>query len=177
MEEKQNLLLGELLIRLGKGDISVLDQIYVIMSRLLYTVGNIYYRQIADIEDAIQDLMITLYYKAKKFKSNKNACSWILTVYQNSIKNKLVKNKKEDEYIEKNKLNINIQFNSIVDEKYIENHIFINNMFSTLSENERQLLINYYWVGLSINEIAKNFKKPKSTIQSQIEKLKDKMKK
>ena len=47
------------------------------MAKILYSVGNIYYKQKADIEDAIQDLLIELYNKAKKFRVNKNACAWI----------------------------------------------------------------------------------------------------
>lgn len=171
MEEKQNKYLGELLIQLGKGDISKLDQIYLIMCKILYTVGNIYYNQIADIEDAIQDLLVILYYKAPKFKKNKNACAWIITVYQNSIKNSL-RGKGREEQID---VFYDLEtHDKIISEKYIENHAFISEMFSKMTEYEQQLFIYRYWGSCSISEIAKIMKKPKSTIESQLNKIKDK---
>ena len=77
MDENTNLALGEFIFKLAKGNIDALENIYLIMAKILYSVGNIYYKQKADIEDAIQDLLIELYNKAKKFRVNKNACAWI----------------------------------------------------------------------------------------------------
>jgi len=171
MEEKQNKYLGELLIRLGNKEISVLAEIYIIMRKILYVVGNIYYKQIADIEDAIQDLLVILCYKAPKFKKNKNACAWIISVYQNSIRNSLRGKGREEQLEVFYDLD---KYDKVVSEKYIENHAFISEMFSKMTEYEQQLFIYRYWGSCSISEIAKIMKKPKSTIESQLNKIKDK---
>lgn len=42
MDESENIKLGEFIISLAKGNISVLDNIYVLVSRLLYVIANIY---------------------------------------------------------------------------------------------------------------------------------------
>ena len=76
MNEEDNKRLGRLIFALACGNISVLDEIYQMLAKLLYAVGNIYYSQRADIEDAIQDLLILLYQNARKCKENKNACAW-----------------------------------------------------------------------------------------------------
>ena len=171
MEEKQNQYLGELLLRLGNGEVSVLEEIYNILFKVLVSVGNIYYCQLSDIEDAIQDLLVTLYDKAKKFRENKNACAWVITIYQNQIKDKLKKAKTEQIFCEQ-LANAKIEY---IDEIYIENHVFIKDMFFKLTEYEQQLIIYRFWCDCSINDLAKLFKKPKSTIQSQLEKLKSKI--
>lgn len=165
-----------MLIRLSKGNKEALSEIYEIMWRILYVVGNIYFDRREDIEDSIQDLLLLLFYKAKKFKRNINACAWITAVYQNLIKNHLRRKKKHDEYIvgEIGKYKVMSQVSDI---EYLENHIFIKDVFNKLTEYEQNLLIYTYWCKCSINEIANIFKKPKSTIESQINGLKFKIKK
>lgn len=74
MNEEANKRLGNLIFSLAHGNIAALADIYMLMVKILYAVGNIYFTQRADIEDAIQDLLILLYDNAHKFKRNKNAC-------------------------------------------------------------------------------------------------------
>lgn len=52
MNEEDNKRLGRLIFALACGNISVLDEIYQMLAKLLYAVGNIYYSQRADIEDS-----------------------------------------------------------------------------------------------------------------------------
>ena len=99
MNEEANKRLGNLIFSLAHGNIAALADIYMLMVKILYAVGNIYFTQRADIEDAIQDLLILLYDNAHKFKRNKNACAWIIKLYQNMIYKNLKKRKSEDNYI------------------------------------------------------------------------------
>ena len=175
MDETTNNALAEYIFELAKGNINVLENIYLILSKILYSVGNIYYNQKADIEDAIQDLLIALYDKAKHFKNNNNACAWIVRVYVNLIKNKIKKRRKEHNYISESITKIEIE-SSIDSEKYIENYTFINLIFSRLSKQERQLMIYRYWCNCSLGDISIILKKPKSTIESQLKVLEEKIK-
>lgn len=69
MNEEDNKRLGRLIFALACGNISVLDEIYQMLAKLLYAVGNIYYSQRADIEDAIQDLLfIRMHASSRKIK-------------------------------------------------------------------------------------------------------------
>ena len=55
MNEEDNKRLGLLIFALARGDVSVLEDIYLLMVKILYAIGNIYFNQKADIEDVIQD--------------------------------------------------------------------------------------------------------------------------
>ena len=99
MEEETNKRLGELINVLSEGNVDALREIALIMERILYAIGFTYFYNKADVEDAIQNLYVTLYYKAKWYKRNKNACAWIIKIYENSIKNSLNRKKTEMRYV------------------------------------------------------------------------------
>jgi len=176
MDKMTNRKLGKCIFRVAKGDYDALANIYLIMGRILYIVGNIYYKQRADIEDSIHDLISELVEKSKAFKNNKNAYAWIVRVYENMIKSKFKERKRENDYIsgmiEKFKIDSEID-----DDKYLENHIFVNEIFSRLSEFEKQLVLYRFWCKCSIGEIASILEKPKSTIEYQLKILEGKIKK
>lgn len=175
MNEKDNKRLGELIFSLARGNIEALSDIYLLMVKILYAIGNIYFNQKADIEDAIQDLLILLYDNARKFRNNKNACAWVIKLYQNMIFKRLKKMQVEDNYVtEQAQLqNISAQEDN---SKYIENHLFLNEVFSNLDDYEQNLIIYRYISKCSIKEVADILGKPKSTVESQLNKLEDKIK-
>lgn len=176
MDEKTNKRLGELIFELARGNIDALEDIYKIMCKILYAIGTIYYKQRADIEDAIQNLLMTLYYRAKKFKKNGNACAWVIKIYQNSIKNQLLHIKKEEAYLET--AAEKLQTGGYADnEKYLENHLFVSEIFGKLTEYERDLIIYRYWCKCSIKEVADICKKPKSTVETHLKNLEETIKK
>jgi RNA polymerase sigma-70 factor (ECF subfamily) len=177
MDQETNKRLGELLFALAYGNIDALSQIYVIMCKILYAIGNIYFPQKADIEDSIQDLLMALYDKAGKFKENKNAYAWIIGIYRNSIKNKLRQKKRESNYISHYIANESEKTLSCEDDLYLDNYLFIREIFSKLTEQERDLIIYRYWCNCSIAQVADIMKKPKSTIDSQLKRLEEKIKK
>ena len=123
MNEEDNKRLGLLIFALARGDVSVLEDIYLLMVKILYAIGNIYFNQKADIEDVIQDFLILLYEKAGKFKHNKNACAWLIKLYQNLIYRKLENRRREEKY-----LSSQMQLQELAGQEdssvYIENHIF-----------------------------------------------------
>lgn len=175
MDEKTNKTLGEYIFQLAKGNIKVLENIYLIIAKILYSVGNIYFSQKADIEDAIQDLLIVLYYKAHKFRENRNACAWVVKIYQNLILNKLKHRMKENDFISDRIEKLQLEVNQS-DEKFIENHLFVKELFGNLTRQEQQLIIYRFWCNCSLSEISIILKKPKSTIESQIKKIEEKVK-
>ena len=124
MDEKLNKFLGKLIINLANGDKLALEKIYKIMCKILYTIGSSYFCQKADIEDAIHDLLVSLYEKSKQFKHNGNACAWIIKIFQNKIINNLNIRKRQEF------LDIDVFVDSFArnraDEEYIERRVFIN---------------------------------------------------
>lgn len=177
MDEVNNLRLGKCIFELANGNKQALAEIYLLTKNVLYAVGNIYFDQIADIEDEIQNLLISLFYKSKKFKHNKNACAWLVTLYRNSIKNHLRRKKREEFFIREKVLDTAkiLEYNK--SEQYLENHLFVAEVMDNLTEYEKLLLIYRYWCNSSISEVAALLGKPKSTIESQLIKLKEKIEK
>lgn len=176
MNEENNKRLGLLIFALARGDVSVLEDIYLLMVKILYAIGNIYFNQKADIEDAIQDFLILLYEKAGKFKHNKNACAWVIKLYQNLIYRKLENRRREEKY-----LSSQMQLQELAGQEdssvYIENHIFFKEVLGKLNEYERELIIYRYICKCSIKEVADIMRKPKSTVESQLKKLEEFIKK
>lgn len=140
MEEVSNKRLGELIFRLAEGDVEALSDIYLMLNKVLYAVGGIYYKQRADIEDAIQNLLITLYYKAKKFSNNTNAYGWILTMFNNMIKSQLKRSKREMQLLQNIAPDSDDLFENAIDENYIANHVFVREIMENLNEYERELV-------------------------------------
>ena len=61
MDEADNNRLAELLIELAKGNSQVLSEIALLMQKILYSVGIMYFKNKEDTEDSIQELYIILY--------------------------------------------------------------------------------------------------------------------
>ncbi len=175
MDEQDNKILGELLKRLADGDRSAIGEIAEKIEKILKAIGNIYYRNRADIEDAISNLYLKLMKNANKFHSNDNASAWIIKIFENGIRSHLRSIRREQEYIQEN--GAELLSSNQIDEKYIENHLFIREVFEKLMREERRLIIYYYWCHFSIREIADILHKSKSAIDRALKKLEEKAKK
>lgn len=176
MNEEENKRLGQLIFALARGEVSALESIYTMMAKLLYAIGNVHFKQKADIEDAIHDLLILLYHNAHKFRKNKNACAWIIKMFQNSIRSRLRRCQTEAEYLAAQAQSEAIRERKD-ESKYIENHLFIRQIFEKLTKYEQELVIYRYWGDLSIREVADILEKPKSTVESQLKNLQEKIRK
>lgn len=173
MDEETNKRLGELIIELANGNCWVLEEISLLLERILLAVGNTYFRNYADIEDAIHDLYLTLCHNASKFKKNTNACAWVMTVYRNLIKTRLRKQDREERFVKEN----SVAFSGfVVDEKYIENHLYLKEIFDVLTKIEQGLVIYYHWCKCSAEETAKILHIGRSTVYKKLAKLEEKVK-
>ena len=131
--------------------------------------------QKADVDDAVQSLLCKLYYASKQYNERKHAFSWIVMVFRNSILSKIKKEKIERNYLKSQEREVLLSYSSINDE-YLSNYVFFKEVFSKLDKHEQSLAELVIVLGLSYNEVASLLKKSKSTIQYQIEKLKEKIK-
>lgn len=175
MDEAENNRLAELLVELAKGNSLVLSEIALLMEKILYNVGDMYYRNKEDTEDSIQDTYLVLYKKANKFRQKTNACAWIVTVYKNHIKSQLRKRKVQERYIKGEIQDVKTRVNQF-DEKYIENRLYLQEIISKLSDYERDLIIYYHWCKCTVREVAQILHRPRTTIDSHLKKLEEKVK-
>ena len=174
MDDETNKRLGELIMELANGNCLVLEEISLLLERILFAVGNTYFQNRADVEDAIHDLYLSLVYKAPRFTSNKNACAWVMTIYRNLIKTRLRKWQREERFARENG---NVFGALSVDEKYIENHLFLKQIFGALTKTEQDLVIYYHWCKCSADETARILHMGRSTVYKKLAKLEEKVKK
>lgn len=174
MDEALEMRLGELLLKLKSGNISVLSEIDKIIGKRLRAYANIYYLQKADVDDAVQSLLCKLCYAVKKYKESKHAYAWVIKVFKNSILSHIQKDN-----LEKSNLQLyakEMALNANDDENYIANYLFLKDIMSKLDVREQELVEYVFILGMSYSETARIFHRPKSTIEYQIKKLKEKIK-
>lgn len=176
MDEESNKRLGELIDELAKGNTLALAEIAPLIQPALKSIGSYYYKNNADIEDSIHDLYIKLKKKASCFQHKSNPKAWIIAMYRNLVKSQLRYNQREREYIEREIAHFKVNTN-IMDDRYMENHLFVREIFSKLTEEERQIIIYYYWCQCSVRDVAAILHKPSSTIHNKLKNLEEKIKK
>lgn len=177
MDSEANKRLGELIVKLAQGNKSekeeAINEIYRLISKILYTVGNTFYRTREDIEDSVQNLLLALFLKAGTYKQNKNACGWIMKIYRNTFNNYYKRCKTERENFKTQVLLLRERHSSFED--YSDKYILLNYIIGELHGIELKLFYLRFLYGCSLNDIAIELKKPKSTIEYRIEKLKTKI--
>ena len=161
MDEESNQRLGEWIVQLANGNCFVLEKIALLLERILIAVGNSYYDHREDVEDAIQNLYVTLYEKAKFFKRNTNAYAWVLRIFENSIKTNLRKRKREDKFLQEEISDLKAA-TYVLDEKYIDNHLFLRGIFDKLNEEEQKIVIYYHCVSVRSAKWRKYYTNPRA---------------
>lgn len=168
MQQDENSELGEYIFALVRKDEHAIDEIYKRVGNLMYSVASLYLSNYADIEEVIQEALFKISRKAKHYKENNNAQAWIVVIVKNEAKNRLRKlNRYKEVGIETLNTALYVEIN--------EDKILADEILSSLSEQEKDLIIYYYWMGMSLAEIAKVFHKPKPTIVYKMRELEDKI--
>ena len=174
MDEAENNRLADLLIELAKGNHGVLSDIALIMQKILYSIGFLYYKNKEDTDDSIQELYVTLYRKAKFFRKGNSASAWIVAVYKNLVCSQLRKRKREQRYIQNEIQNLKSHFYG-ADEDFIDAYLQLKELLDSLNEYERSLIIYSQFCHYTVREIARLLGKPSATVEYHLKKLKTKV--
>ena len=94
----------------------------------------------------------------------------IIRILKSIIFTKLKKQKREVS-MEDARLERRGMYSSRGSEEYIENYLLTRKVFEHLNDYDRDLVMLHWWFDNSFGEIALLYNKPKSTIQSQIERV------
>ncbi len=176
MGEEENKKLGELLVQLADGNMWALQEIANLVEKILKAIGCSYYKNFADVEDAVHNLYLSLPKKACYFKKDTNACAWLVRIYENAIKSHLRMLRRENEYLcdEIAKVKTDTYVGSV---EFIDNRIFAQELFNGLTREEQRIIIYYFWCKCTIREVASILCRPKSTIHNRLKNLEEKVKK
>lgn len=168
MDDYLNLELCAAIKKISYGDLSALDTIYCLMGNAMLPVAIMVCCNRSDAEDAVHDALLVIVKKANKFTYCRNAYSWVNTLTKNLAKNRLLKRKN----LKEEPLQKLYDKCTYIDEESLE----IREMLSILNDKENNLIYLKYWFGLSLEKIAIELRKPKTTIAYQIQKIEKKLK-
>ena len=178
MDEAINTRLGELLIGLKNGQKDALEGIHSLFCSTLYTIANTYYRYKVDVEDAVQDFYATLPQKVQNFRQIKFASAWLFKVFRNQILSDLRSKQRQNDHVNVESIrNLAAPSDAYGSDVYIQNHLFLQEIFSSLTNSEQELIIYSYLCHYSLSQVASLVHKPKSTVQYRLERIKEKINK
>ena len=143
--------------------------LFLSIQKDLYCIAKMKINNENDIEDIIQETMLSAYTNLKKLKNNSFFKTWIIRILLNNC-NKFYKKKNLKSLDDKQEINI-------ISTKEIDlSTIEFENFISFLTEEERTILTLYYSLSYTTKEIAQILKKREGTICSKISRAKTKIK-
>lgn len=168
MNKSENEELGDLIIEITKGNTDAIEEIYLRYGRAMEAIAKLYLQNLADVEDVVQDCLITIVTKAGKFRENKNAKAWIGTIVRNAAKNKARFYKSRREH--------GLELAHGLSTQYDEDALIVDEVFRSLTPAEQELAVYRYFQKCSVAEIAGILHRSKSTVQYRLDKLEEKLK-
>lgn len=158
-------LANAIIMRIAQGDLTALDDLYKEFGGLLFSMAKKYLCDVSYAEDLLSDVLVKLVRTAKSFNPRKNGLNWLFATIRNEAfdHNKRSSRAKGQSIDERQDLCAVMGFeDSLIDGAALKSAL------SQLNETQRSLLYLKYWEGLTIREIAKKTKKPRSTAQDMI---------
>lgn len=166
-----------LVIKAMNGETEAFTELIKLIQNDLFRIAQARLKNIEDINDAIQETMITSYNSIKKLKNAQYFKTWIIRILINEC-NKVYNN---------NKRRINL-FNKVTtDNKVIEiknadivdadNRLELEQVFDMLNYDERICIVLFYNSNYSLIEISNILDLNPNTVKSRITRAKQKIKK
>lgn len=171
MDERVKLI-NSLISKISKGDTDALDKLFEEVGGLMFLMAKKYLLDKSLAEDLVSEIFSRLVKRSKSFDVKKNGLNWLYK----SIHNEAINwNKKTNPH----------RFGSLDDHKELTDilpppdgqidKLILRDALKTLSETENRILYYKFWEGLTVRDIAKKIKKPRSTVQDTINKALEKM--
>ena len=163
-----------LIAQVGEGDQSALTTLYSRYSKRIYGMALQKLRDPSSAEDVTHDVFVNVWQKAASFKPGRGKLSsWLLTVAHNQIVDTLRRSRKS----------MDIQEAATHDPTYspisreqdlqtlfatAEQGRAVRRALSTLTEDQRQVIVLSYYSGYSQTQIAERLRIPLGTVKSRI---------
>lgn len=150
------------IVQLSHGSESALDGLAQLLSGRMLSVALAVVKNRALAEDVVQDSFVRILQKASSFKSDTNGYAWICKIVQNVVLNVLCKEKRFRTQ------NID-DFPFICADVSVEEQgaasVAINEAMQNLTDTEKWLVYQKYFMDFTVRDSAKSVGKSKSAVQ------------
>lgn len=159
-----------LIKRAKQGDKDAFTKLILSIQDDLYRIAKMRLQNEADINDVVQETMISAYKNIRKLKEDKYFKTWII---------KILINKCNKKYSERDRKFISFEDNEI--EKYVgseeieNNRLNFENIISMLNKEEKTIMILYYYLEYTAKDISEILGIKEGTIFSKISRAKKKI--
>ena len=174
INESQKSLLEKHMANIALGDKEALADLYKLTKSAVYGFALSILKNTHEAEDVLQDVYIKVYENANIYQANGKPLAWMITITKNLALMKIRKKKNHKDVDELKEV--------LTDNKGIkdaENKLIIDTIFSSISDEERNILVLHSVSGLKHREIAKILGIPLTTVLSKynrtIKKIKRKL--
>lgn len=166
-------MIKELVKQAKKGNKKAFEEIILYYQNDLYKIAKTRLNEEEDINDAIQETIVSAYESISKLFNTEKIKSWLITILINKC-NHIYKQKKKNNFISYD--NINAERYALSLDKN-ESDLEFNNLISMLNDDEKTIIVLYYAEEYKTREIAKILKMKESTVRNKILRAKRKIEK
>lgn len=164
-----------LINKIANGDMDAFVTLYESASKSVYSFALSITKNSHDADDVLQETFLKVYENAARYDCQGKAMAWIFKIAKNNALNKIRSRAKHSDYDDGR--DFDIDFSAI---ENAENRLLIENLFTLLCDEEKQIITLHAVSGLKHREIADILAMPISSVLSKyhraIKKLKDAVK-
>lgn len=163
----------DLINKSKSGNKEAFTQLILKSQEELYRIAKMRLTDDYDIDDAIQETMISAFKSMNKLKENRYFKTWIIRILINKCNEIYLKKKKETHIIEKYDMRSSENKNEILE---IEDKLDFYRLINILSYEERISMILYYVYDYKIKDISEILDVSENTIKARMARGREKIK-
>ena len=173
MTDEMRQLINKLIVQISKGDDNALDRLSCLISARMLAIAMSVVKNKAVAEEVVQESFIRIVKSAHLFVPNTNGYAWICKLTQNLALNAL---RKEKRY---RSVNMDDCFDIASDDNVAAEssaRVLLKAAMETLSEVERSVVYQKYFMDFTVRDSASSLGKSKSAVQRAVSSAEEKIK-
>lgn len=172
MTDQMRQQINDLIVDISKGNEFALEQLSRLVSARMLSIALTIVRNRTVAEEVVQDSFLRIVYNANLFKPNTNGYAWICKITQNVALTALRREKRHRTD------NIDDFWNIASDDDVFEassSRVLLKQAMSILTEYERQVIYQKYFMDFTVRDIAKSLGKSRSSVQRAVTSAEEKL--
>lgn len=158
-----------LMEKTAKGDEQAFAELAERMIPKLKTIAFVITGSTADMEDVVQETLLTVMLKIGRYRYQKNPSAWICRIARNKAFD-VVRHRRNLEY----PLEIE-DVQSVFHFERLEDAELLHRLATLLTAEEKNLIVLRYWAGMTMRELARSINKPLITTERKLNRVLEKI--